>query len=69
VKGAERPKADSGEGKTPARCDHQARQLLEAPADDSLRGKRDRAILSTLLFHALRRDELCKLTVKDFRQA
>jgi integrase/recombinase XerD len=30
---------------------------------------RDRAILSTLLFHALRREELCKLKVKDFRQA
>jgi hypothetical protein len=29
----------------------------------------DRAILSTLLFHALRREELCKLKVKDFRHA
>jgi len=29
--------------------------------------KRDRAILSTLLFHALRREELCKLKVKDSR--
>jgi hypothetical protein len=28
---------------------------------------RDRAILSTLLFHALRREELCKLKVRDFR--
>jgi integrase len=32
-----------------------------------VRHKRDRAILSTLLFHALRREELCKLTVGDFR--
>lgn len=31
------------------------------------RTRRDRAILSTLLFHALRRDELCKLKVRDFR--
>jgi integrase len=31
--------------------------------------KRDRAILSTLLFHALRREELCKLKVSDFRHA
>ena len=31
--------------------------------------KRDRAILSTLLFHALRREELCKLKVKDFQHA
>jgi integrase/recombinase XerD len=69
VKGVERPKAESGEGKTPALGDYQARKLLAAPADDSTRGKRDRAILSTLLFHALRRDELCKLKVRDFRHA
>jgi integrase/recombinase XerD len=37
--------------------------------DDSIRSKRDRALLSTLLFHALRREELCKLKVKDFRLA
>jgi integrase/recombinase XerD len=30
---------------------------------------RDRAILSTLLFHALRREELCKLKVRDFLHA
>jgi integrase len=33
---------------------------------DGTRNKRDRAILSILLFHALRREELCKLKVKDF---
>src|SRR3954451_18280332 len=59
VKGVKRPKAETAEGKTPALGDHQARKLLAAPADDSTRSKRDRAILSTLLFHALRRDELC----------
>lgn len=69
VKGVERPKAETGEGKTPAIGDHQARKLLDAPKDDSTRSKRDRAILSTLLFHALRRDELCKLKVKDCRHA
>src|SRR3954462_11944366 len=69
VKGVERPKSESGEGKTPALGDHQARKLLDAPTDDSLRSKRDRAILSTLLFHALRREELCKLKVRDFRHA
>src|SRR3954447_11474963 len=46
VKGVERPKAESGEGKTPALGDHQARKLLDAPQEDSTRGKRDRAILS-----------------------
>ena len=69
VKGVERPKTESGEGKTPAIGDHQARKLLDAPEDDTIKSKRDRAILSTLLFHALRREELCKLKVKDFRHA
>ena len=69
VKGVERPKTESGEGKTPALGDHQARKLLDAPADDTIKSKRDRAILSTLLFHALRSQELCKLKVKDFRHA
>jgi site-specific recombinase XerD len=69
VKGVERPKTESGEGKTPAIGDHQARKLLAAPQDDTIKSKRDRAILSTLLFHALRREELCKLKVKDFRHA
>ena len=69
VKGVERPKTESGEGKTPALGDHQARKLLDAPQDDTVKSKRDRAILSTLLFHALRREELCKLKVRDFQHA
>ena len=76
VKGVKRPRAESGEGRTPAIGDHQARDLLVAPGKDTPAGqettikeKRDRAILSTLLFHALRRDEVCKLRVRDFRHA
>jgi integrase/recombinase XerD len=69
VKGVKRPRAESGEGKTPALGDHQARQLLTAPETETVKAKRDRAILSTLLFHALRREELTKLRVKDFNQA
>jgi site-specific recombinase XerD len=69
VKGVERPKTEGGEGKTPALGDHQARKLLDAPQDHTIKSKRDRAILSTLLFHALRREELCKLKVRDFRHA
>jgi integrase len=38
----------------------------DAPQADTIKSKRDRAILSTLLFHALRREELCKLKVRDF---
>ena len=67
VKGVKRPKVESGEGKTPALGDHQARDLLTAPGEETIKEKRDRAILSTLLYHALRREELCKLKVKDFR--
>ena len=67
VKGVKRPPVEGYEGKTPALGDHQARALLDAPDSASLKGKRDRAMLATLLYHALRRDELCKLKLKDFR--
>lgn len=66
VKGVKRPKVDSHEGKTPALGDSQVRQLLDAPPADTLKGKRDRAILSVLLYHALRREEVSTLLVKDF---
>ena len=67
VKGVKRPPVESYEGKSPALGDHQARQLLDAPVGTSLKAKRDRAILATLLYHALRREELCKLKIKDFK--
>jgi len=69
VKGVERPKTESGEGKTLAIGDHQAREVLAARPKDTIKSKRDRAILSTLLFHALQRVELCQLRVRDFRHA
>src|SRR5271167_4133488 len=47
VKGVERPRSESGEGKTPAIGDHQARKLLDAPQEDTIKSRRDRAILST----------------------
>ena len=61
MKGVKRPRAESGEGKTPALGDHQARDLLIAPGDETVKEKRHRAVLSTLLFHALRREQWCKL--------
>ena len=67
VKGVKRPPVESYDGKTPALGDHQARALLDAPDSLSLKGKRDRAMLATLLYHALRREELCRLKVKDFK--
>src|SRR5260221_5345510 len=65
VRGVKRPQVESYEGKTPALGDHQARKLLDAPDSESLKGKRDRAIISVLLYPALRRGELTKLKVKD----
>jgi integrase/recombinase XerD len=69
VKGVKRPKvANANEGLTPALSDEQARLLLEAPPIDTLKGRRDRAILATLLYHGLRREELCRLRVRDLEQ-
>ncbi len=65
VDGVSRPREGNNEGKTPAMSSEQARLLLDAPCSESLKGKRDRAILACLLFHALRRSELCDLRVKD----
>jgi site-specific recombinase XerC len=56
VDGVKRRKVKSNEGKTSALGDAQARQLLDAPPADTLKGVRDRAILATLLYHALRRE-------------
>ena len=67
VDGVKRPLANGNEGSTPALGDAQARKLLEAPPDATLKGKRDRAILATLLYHGLRREELCGLRVKDLQ--
>ena len=65
VKGVSRPKVETQEGKTPAISDAQVRALLSAPEGNSIKAKRDRAILSALFYHALRRAELCALKVKD----
>jgi integrase/recombinase XerD len=68
VLGVKRPRSMNREGVTPALGDHQARALLEAPPTQTLKGQRDRAILATLLYHAIRREELCRLTVGDLQQ-
>src|SRR6516162_5155414 len=67
VDGVKRPMANGNEGSTPALGDAQARKLLEAPPADTLKGVRDRAILATLLYHGMRREELCRLRVKDIQ--
>ena len=68
VLGVKRPRSMNREWVTPALGDHQARMLLNAPPEDSLKGKRDRAILATLLYHGLRCEELCTLKVGSLHQ-
>ena len=68
VHGVKRPRQDSHEGKTPALGDHQAKALLDAPDPQSLKGKRDRAVLAVLLYHGLRREEAAQLTVQDIHE-
>ena len=65
IKGVKRPKVESYEGKTPALGDAQARNLLKLPVGDDLKSRRDRALLSLLLHHGLRREELTSLKVHD----
>ena len=65
VDGVKRPKSNRREGTTPALNDKQARALLNAPQGEFLKAKRDRAILATLAYHGIRREELCKLKVRE----
>jgi len=67
VDGVKRPTSNNNEGSTPALGDAQVRRLLEAPAPDTLKGVRDRAILATLLYHGIRREELCLLRLRDLQ--
>lgn len=68
VLGINRPLADANEGKTPAIGDDQVRALLDAPTSETIKGKRDRAILSVFLYHGIRCEELVGLKVKDLHQ-
>lgn len=63
--GVKRPTEGSNEGKTPALSNEQAKRMLTAPPEDTVKGIRDRAILALLLYHGLRREELCALKVRD----
>src|SRR5215468_9372175 len=67
VLGVKRPPSMNRQGATPALGDDQALRLLEAPPAGTLKGKRDRAMLAVLLYHGIRREELCKLKVGDIQ--
>src|SRR6202166_2022695 len=64
----ERPAINRDEGSTLAFAKTQARKLLDMPAEDTIAGLRDRAILSVGLQVGLRRDEIAALTVGDLHQ-
>ena len=68
VREVERPAINRDEGTTAAFSKVQARQLLDGPAEDTLEGLRDRAILSIGLQAGLRRAEIAALTVGDLHQ-
>jgi len=63
-----RPNINREEGSTLAFSKAQARKLLDAPAEDTLAGFRDRAILSVGLQVGLRRAEITALKVGDLHQ-
>ena len=70
-----RSKASSGRRRKAAKARRRRSAIIRrasccrARRPTRIKSKRDRAILSTLLFHALRREELCKLKVKDAQHA
>jgi len=60
-----RPSVDNQIGKSKIINEAEARKLLSAPLPYTIKGKRDRAILSTFLYHGLRRAELCDLKMNS----
>src|SRR6266540_3283604 len=68
VKEVGRPKLNSQTGVTPALSVDQARKLLDAPPKETLRGLRDRAILSVGLQVGPRRAEIARILVGDFHE-
>lgn len=63
-----RPRVNRKRGETRAFSQTQARALLDAPDASTLRGIRDRAILSVGLQVGARRSEIARLRVRDFHQ-
>jgi integrase/recombinase XerD len=63
-----RPRVNRVRGETKSFSTKQARALLDAPDPTTLRGLRDRALLSIGLQVGARRSEIARLVVKDFHQ-
>ena len=64
VKGAKKLGVGLGNWLTADQC----RSLLRAPDEQTLKGRRDRAILAVLLGCGLRRAEVAKLQIRDIQQ-
>jgi integrase/recombinase XerD len=64
----ERPAINRDEGSTYAFAKAEARKMLDMPAEDTIAGLRDRAILSVGLQVGLRRAEIAALKVSDLHQ-
>ena len=67
VEGVGRPGEEDDTNAAPVLTRAQARKLLDAPAGNTLKGRRDRAILAVLLYQGLTREELCGLSLGDLR--
>ena len=67
VEGVERPAEDEDTNAAPVLTRAEARRLLDAPTGNTLKARRDRAILAVLLYQGLTREELCGLVVDDLR--
>ena len=65
VRGVERPVDEEGRNAAPVLTGEQARRLLDAPPEGTIKGLRDRAILAVMLCQGLTREELCGLSVGD----
>ncbi len=65
VRGVGRPADEEGRHAAPVLTGEQARRLLDAPPEGTIKGLRDRAILAVMLCQGLTREELCGLSVGD----
>jgi integrase/recombinase XerD len=67
VRAQRRFRQSPGWREAPARGDAQARKLLEAPPEGYPQGCARPGRPATLLYHSLRREELCSLRVRDMQ--
>lgn len=62
------PRVSYRKGKTPVLTADQTRRLLDAPDPNTLKGKRDRALLAVLFYAWVRASAAAGLEVRDYQQ-